>query len=290
MRDELIQWVLCNNEAGLYFLTADLGYGCFDVLEKNLQSRYINVGVCEQNMVNIACGICSSDESARVVVYSIGNFPTLRCLDQIRNGLAYHKLKCLIVSNGAGYSYGQLGATHHATEDFGVMRSIPEVEIYVPAQKGDTTKLMSRWLNSDASVGYIRLDKKWLSNIDLMNFTEIVEEKDYTLFRNGKDATTLNVVVGGLCSEAGRLTKSEDLMIPKVFKKGLNKRVLNVLAPYSKIIVYEEHNMDNGFGCYIAQHMAMSGHKGVLLSRSIQNQLSSVVGDQDYMRIYQRLV
>ena len=224
-----------------------------------------------------------------MIVYSIGNFPTIRCLDQIRNGLAYHQLKCLIVSNGAGYSYGQLGATHHATEDFGVMRSIPEVEIYVPAKTGDTDTLMSSWSDNCRSVGFMRLDKQWLSGIDFSETVEVVYKDDYTLIKRGDDSQKLNVVIGGLCSEINRCGRQGDILIPTVFRKGINNDIQSVLGNYETICVYEEHNMDNGFCCYIAQHMAMAGHQGILISKSIKNQLSSVVGSQDYMRRHQGL-
>ena len=90
MRDILISTVLeLNKTNNIYFLTADLGFKCFDELEKKLGKKYINVGVCEQNMVNLSTGIYLNEPNANIFIYSIGNFPSLRCLEQIRNSISY---------------------------------------------------------------------------------------------------------------------------------------------------------------------------------------------------------
>ena len=92
--------------------------------------RFLNAGIAEQNMIGVAAGLAK--EGYNVYVYSIGNFPTLRCMEQIRYDVAYHNLNVKIVSVGAGYAYGSLGASHHATEELGMMRTIPNMVICSP--------------------------------------------------------------------------------------------------------------------------------------------------------------
>ena len=94
----------------LYLLTGDLGFGVFDEFSKEFPNQFVNVGVAEQNMTTIACGLAL--EKNKVFTYSIGNFSTLRCLEQIRNDICYHDVDVTVITVGAGFSYGQLGISH----------------------------------------------------------------------------------------------------------------------------------------------------------------------------------
>jgi transketolase len=97
-------------------LCADLtGSLKMDEFKKENPERFFQVGIAEANMMGMAAGIASTGK--RVFVYSIGNFPTLRCLEQIRNDVCLMNNPVVIVSVGAGYSYGSQGYTHHALED-----------------------------------------------------------------------------------------------------------------------------------------------------------------------------
>ena len=113
--NSLTNYLRANSDSVL--LTADLGFGVFDNLFKDLPQQIFNVGVAEQLMTNLAAGLAHSH--SKVFTYSIGVFPTLRCLEQIRNSFSYHSSNVVIVTSGAGFSYGSLGITHHCTEDLG---------------------------------------------------------------------------------------------------------------------------------------------------------------------------
>ena len=103
------------NDPKFQLLTADLGFGIFDKLRELFPKNFINVGVAEQNLIGIATGMALTGLSP--ICYSIGNFPTMRCLEQIRNDAAYHDASIMIVSSGGGFGYKQLGMSHHSTED-----------------------------------------------------------------------------------------------------------------------------------------------------------------------------
>lgn len=107
----------------LVLVTGDLGFGVLFPYMKKFPDRFINAGISEQAMMSMAAGMAL--EGKTVVVYSIGNFPTLRCLEQIRNCCAYHEVNVKIVCVGAGFVYGTLGMTHHATEDMSALRILP---------------------------------------------------------------------------------------------------------------------------------------------------------------------
>jgi transketolase len=98
--------------------------------------QYLDVGIAEQNMIGVAAGMAL--EGKIPFTYSIVNFATMRCLEQIRNDIAYHNLNVNIVSCGVGFDYGPLGASHHATEDIAIMRAIPNMTIFSPCDPVET--------------------------------------------------------------------------------------------------------------------------------------------------------
>ena len=129
MRDSFITELkkYAENNEKIILITADLGFKIFDDFKEDLPNQFINVGVAEQNMTEVASGLAL--EGFKVFTYSIGNFSTLRCLEQIRNDICYHDLDVTVVSSGAGFSYGQLGISHFATEDLAIMSALPNMSV-----------------------------------------------------------------------------------------------------------------------------------------------------------------
>ena len=105
MRDTFISELInqAKNNKDLMLLTGDLGFGVFEEFEKLFPKQFLNVGVAEQNMAMVSAGLAL--QGKKVFIYSIGNFPTLRCLEQIRNDICYHNLNVTVVSIGGGFSY-----------------------------------------------------------------------------------------------------------------------------------------------------------------------------------------
>ena len=132
MRDAFVKSLLeeARKDPNLILITGDLGFGVLDEFQQALPKQFINSGVNEQAMMGMAAGIASTGK--RVFVYSIGNFPTLRCIEQIRNDVALMNNPVVVVSVGAGYAYGSQGYTHHALEDIAILRAIPNIEFIVP--------------------------------------------------------------------------------------------------------------------------------------------------------------
>src|SRR5438132_7916210 len=111
-------------------VTGDLGFGVLDRFATQFPDQYLNVGVAEQNLTGVATGLALDGHI--VFTYSIANFPTLRCLEQIRNDACYHDANVKIVAVGGGLAYGALGISHHATEDLAVMRAMPGLTVAAP--------------------------------------------------------------------------------------------------------------------------------------------------------------
>jgi transketolase len=140
----------------IWLLCGDLGYSVLEEFANRFPSRFVNVGIAEQNMIGISAGLAMCGKV--VFVYSIANFPTLRCLEQIRNDICYHNLNVNIVAIGAGFTYGAHGYTHHALEDLAIMRALPNLQVIAPGDPVET-QLITRHLINDPSPAYLRLGK-----------------------------------------------------------------------------------------------------------------------------------
>src|ERR1700689_621579 len=128
----------------VYLLVGDLGFGVVEPFMQKFPKRFLNVGVAEQNMTGVAAGLALTGKI--VFTYSIANFPILRCLEQIRNDVCYHRANVKIVSVGSGMSYGPLGISHHATEDISIIRALPNITVVSPCdcwEAGEATHALA---------------------------------------------------------------------------------------------------------------------------------------------------
>lgn len=147
---------LAQRDERVWLLTGDLGFSVLEGFAARFPERFVNVGVAEQNMIGVAAGLCLSGKV--VFVYSIANFPVLRCLEQIRNDVCYHGLNVRVVSVGGGFGYGAQGYTHHGTEDLAVMRALPGMTVVAPADSVEA-RLAAAALSSLEGPCYVRLQK-----------------------------------------------------------------------------------------------------------------------------------
>src|SRR5207237_1710091 len=118
--------------------------------------RFINAGVAEQNMVSVAAAMAK--EGLETWVYSIAPFCYARSFEQIRNDIAFHGLPVKLIGNGGGYGYGVMGPTHHAIEDYGALRVLPNMRIYLPLTAGDVRQAVDM-MARDPLPNYLRLNR-----------------------------------------------------------------------------------------------------------------------------------
>src|SRR3990167_3439149 len=141
----------------IFMILADIGYGEIEPFAKEFPDRFFNVGVAEQNMTGIACGVAMEGNIA--ITYSIANFPTLRCLEQIRNDVCYHNANVKIVIIGGGLAYGSLGVSHHATEDIAIMRAIPNMKVFAPGDTVEAYHITKKIITEISGPVYLRLGR-----------------------------------------------------------------------------------------------------------------------------------
>ncbi len=136
----------------IFMVLADIGYGEIEPFAEAFPDRFFNVGVAEQNMTGVACGIAMEGNIA--ITYSIANFPTLRCLEQIRNDACYHSANVKIVIIGGGLAYGALGMSHQATEDIAIMRSLPNMAVVAPCDFAEAIAATRAMIDHNGPVYY----------------------------------------------------------------------------------------------------------------------------------------
>ena len=293
MRDAFLNTLteLASTDSSIMLLTGDLGYGVLDKFSELLPKQYINIGVAEQNMMGIATGLAL--EGKKVFTYSIGNFSTLRCLEQIRNDAAYHNANVNIIAIGGGFTYGALGMSHHATEDIAIMRSLPNVTVLAPSTKWETVEATKCIVNRPG-VGYLRLDKKSADD-DNGRVGGNYELGKARCLREGDDIALISM--GSITTEALKAAE-------KAHKSGIECRVLSfhtikpmdietILKAVNEtkaIITIEEHNIVGGLGSAVGEvcidHCKMPGYFHRV---AIMDTYSSVVGSQEYLREYYKI-
>ena len=288
MRDSFITELKkqAENNEKIILITADLGFKIFDDFKQDLPNQFINVGVAEQNMTEVASGLAL--EGFKVFTYSIGNFSTLRCLEQIRNDICYHELDITVVSSGAGFSYGQLGISHFATEDLAIMSALPNMSLFVPADAWEST-LITKYLIKTKGPKYLRIDKSEGGS---------APKKDIK-FEDGfreicKGQRIIIISIGGILEEAIKtkeILKKEnyEISILSVFKmKDLNeKKLISIIRNFDHIITLEEHTLMGGLFSRISEICIDNKFMPKSIIRfGIPDAFPKVVGSQSYLRNY----
>jgi transketolase len=155
MRNELCRELVARSQKpDMVFLTGDLGFMALEPLRDTMQTRFINCGVAEQNMISVAAAL--SSEGLEAWTYTIAPFCYARALEQIRNDVCFHALPVKMLANGGGYGYGVMGPTHHALEDYGILLTLPNLRVLVPAFAEDVEACVERAGEATHAV-YLRL-------------------------------------------------------------------------------------------------------------------------------------
>ena len=253
----------------VYRILADSGYGEIEPFANTFPDRFINCGVAEQNMTGVACGVAMSGNTA--ITYSIANFPTLRCLEQIRNDVCYHDADVKIVIIGGGVAYGELGMSHHSTEDIAIMRALPNMVVLVPSDGAETRAATHAMMAYKGPV-YFRCGYK--NEPDLHDGKEI---EDFhiggsSMIRDGKDATiffagTIGVDAKQACEELEREGISCRLVSLYSIKPIDREAIVKAAKETGAIVTVEEHNLSGGVGSAVSEVLCDEGLAGVKFKR-----------------------
>ena len=275
---------LAREDESVFLLVGDVGYSLVEPFAQEFPRRFINIGIAEQNMIGIATGLAMSGKI--VFAYSLANFPTFRCVEQIRNDVCYHEVNVKIIASGAGLTYGALGITHHVTEDLAIMRALPNMTVIAPADPVEAalaTRAAAEW----AGPCYLRLAKTGDPMIHEAP-PDFQIGKAITV-RNG-DGITL-IASGGILFntiQAARQLGQEGIearvLSMHTVKPLDTEAVLAAAQETSAIITIEEHNIIGGLGSAVAEVLAESDMSHITFRRmGIKDSFCSQVGSQAYL-------
>ena len=277
---------LAKDDPNLFLITGDLGFGVLKPYWETYPHQFFNAGISEQAMTGMAAGMALSGKT--VFTYSIGNFPTLRCLEQIRNDCAYHHANVKIVCVGGGFVYGSLGMSHHATEDMAILRALPDVAVFTPGDPAEVHAIMPA-LTYHPGTCYLRLGRggeptlhtKPIENYRIGQGLCLKEGSGVALLSAGGILSQI-VAATELLNEQGISAGVYSFPTIKPLDEDLVKRLAKELP---LIVTVEEHTNLGGLGGAVAETVAdMAGSRARVLRIGMRDSYSTIVGSQQYLR------
>jgi transketolase len=287
MRDTFVRTLIdiAKQDKNVHLITGDLGFGVLKPFWEQLPDQFTNAGIAEQNMTSFAAGLALQGKT--VFTYSIGNFPTLRCLEQIRNDCAYHNANVKIVCVGGGFVYGSLGMSHHATEDLAIMRALPDVTVLAPGDLVEA-ECATRAIYRFNGTCYLRLGRggerrihKKIDDFQIGKAIKIKNGEGVAIFSTG---AIFDEVVDAIQSMEEHSINPALYTFPTV--KPIDRAVIEECAErYDLIVTVEEHNIIGGFGSAVSEVLAeLPGPRARILKIGLDDKYSSIVGSQKYLR------
>lgn len=271
-------------------LTADLkGSTKIGDFAAKFPERTINVGIAEQNMYGMAAGLAKCGFIPFASSFSV--FASLRALDQIHTDICYQNVNVKIIGTHGGTSFGQAGSTHHAIEDFAVIRSLVNMTLICPADGIETGKAVEAAANTEGPF-YIRINRGFDTNVyadDNYDF----EVGKAVLLNEGNDIT---IIACGSCVyqavQAAKILK---------YDHGINARVLNMhtIKPIDKeailaavndtrrIITAEDHTVIGGLGSAVAEVVIEAGKACAFRKLGLQDKFSKIGLHEDLMAMHE---
>ncbi len=264
-------------------LTADLGYSVLERFAEALPAQYCNVGVCEQAMTGVAAGLALSGH--RVITYSIANFPTLRCLEQVRNDICYHNLPVTILAVGGGLAYGSQGYTHHGVEDLGIMAMLPNMAVASPADPTEAETLLPQLLERRRPA-YLRLGRAGEQRLHPPGTP--VPLGPALRLRTGHDIALLATgpILGRALAAADALAatglSASVYSFPTILPLD-TATIREAARTHPAILTLEEHSTQGGFGSRVAEALLLAGLAPRFAKYGITEALLGRIGTQDWL-------
>jgi transketolase len=268
--------------SAIRLITGDLGYGVLDDFRERNPKQFINSGINEQAMMGMAAGMASV--GLRPFVYSIGNFPTLRCLEQIRNDVCFMNNAVTIVSVGAGFAYGSQGYTHHAIEDLSILRSLPNLSIYSPADVFEVNLCMELILQS-SQPAYLRLGKGGEPAIHSDSLA--VDSSPITMNSGERVVLAWTGSIGNNAIKAAGELLLEGVNVGLISFPVLSlSSIRNFFEQWNgeTIVTIEENSLAGGFGSFLLEVSSRMNIPAKLIRLGIAEQLEFQSGSQEFMR------
>ncbi len=276
-------------DESLCLMIGDLGFSIVEPFAEQFPDRFLNAGIAEQNMMSMAAG-WSLAEKKTVFVYSIANFPTLRCLEQIRNDICYHKANVKIISAGGGLTYGSAGFSHYATEDLAIMRALPGMVVSVPADAYETATVTQLAIDTPGPF-FVSLGKNNEPNIHKRPCSFELGEPIVYRDKGGILLISTGTLAGEVLQAAALLEESgtEVSVVGIPVLKPLNEERLKRIVDGKKVVVtVEEQTGFGGLGSVMSEIIA-DNRLNIPLLRIHLPEFIDQIGSQDELRKFYKI-
>lgn len=218
--------------------------------------RFFDVGIAEQNLVNVGIGLASLGKKVYVSTYAV--FASMRACEQLRTFACYPKNKITVLASHGGLTPGNDGATHQAIEDMGIMRTLPNMNVVMPADAIATKAILKKSLDWEGPL-YIRLTRDPVPVIYSESETfqigkgKIVREgSDISIIANG-DMVYFSLKAAEILMKKNISARVVDMHTIKPLDK---KLIINCANETGAIVTVEDHNIYNGLGSAVAEIIA----------------------------------
>lgn len=245
---------LGRENADVVVLDADLSKSTKTIeFKKAFPERFFDMGIAEANMVGTAAGLAAAGKTPFCSTFAV--FATGRTYDQIRQSVAYPHLNVKIAATHAGLTVGEDGASHQSVEDIALMRVLPGMTVFVPADAVEVHGAVAAAVRIDGPV-YIRLGRMAVPILHSDDF-KFVPGRAVEL-RPGTDVTI--IACGIMVAEA--LKAAEDLAVEGVSAAVLNIHTIKPLdvaavteaaRKTGAVVTAEEHSIIGGLGSAVAE-------------------------------------
>ncbi len=249
--------------------------------------RFYNVGIAEQNMMGIAAGLAKGGLIPFVSTMAI--FATMRAGEQVRTDIAYQNLPVKIIATHAGISFGHAGTTHHCTEDFAIMRAIPNMTVICPADGIETSKAVQACIDIPGPV-YVRIGRGFEPPCYESDDYEYEVGKAITM-REGTDFTIIccGIAVLQAMNAAKTLAENDGLSVRVInmhtIKPIDREAIVQAVMDTRRILTVEEHNIYGGLGDAVGSVIAESG-KGCIFRKHGMMDVFSEIGYAEDLYAY----
>ena len=263
---------LGKEDRSICVIDADIGKSCkTGAFRKELPDQYLNVGIAEQNAAGVAAGLATAGKIPFVVTYAV--FGALRICEQIRQEICYPKLNVKIACSHGGVTPANDGASHQAIEDMGVLRTLPNMTVIMPADYYATKKLVRAAAKWNGPV-FLRFTRDAIpviydesQELEIGKALKLREGGDVAILANG-DTVRLALEAAEVLAQSGITVRVLDVHTIKPLDVQAVQSCVNEIG---KLISVEDHNILNGLGSAVAEVVAEAG-SGTLRRIGIQDQ------------------
>lgn len=287
MRDAVIDEVFAaaKRDRDIFFISADLGAKALDRFRDELPEQFLHVGICEQNMVDLASGLALSGK--KVFLYAMAPFITARCYEQVKCVVSSMELPVTLIAVGVGLGYDHATLTHFTPEDIACMRVLNGIEVLTPCDVEAATK-MAQLCISTPSFRYLRLERQAQMSVYSGRFSglrddgvaELATGQDVAIVACGYLTHKALAAREILARDHGISAGVIDLFQVKPLKAS---KLISIFDAYSGVVTVEEQFLAGGMGSAVIEALADGGCRKPISRLGIQDGFEVVNGNRDQL-------